>query len=117
MKTARLMSVMRKAVVRQSLPSAVTDHVSGAAHRVQERLVGAAIDLRAQTRNMDVDDVGLRIEMIVPNAFEQHGARDDLAGVLHQKLEEAEFARLQDDVLAAAGHAARQPVERQVADG
>ena len=40
--------------------------------------------------------------MVVPDVLEQHGAGDDLAGVLHEIFEQAEFARLQHDLLAAA---------------
>ncbi len=41
--------------------------------------------------------------MIFPDVFEQHGARHHLAGVAHQVFEQPEFARLQVDLLAAAG--------------
>ena len=54
--------------------------------------------LRAQPRDMHVDDIGLRIEMIVPDVLEQHGARHHLAGMSHQIFEQAEFARLQIDL-------------------
>src|SRR5579872_7406875 len=63
---------------------AVTDHVSCAAHGVQQRLGEALVDLRAQPRDVDVDDVGLRIEVIIPDVLQQHGAGDHLAGVLHE---------------------------------
>lgn len=65
---------------------------------------------------MHVDHVGLRIEMIVPDVLEQHGARHHLAGVLHQVFEQAEFARLQRQLVLAAGDAMRQPVELEIAD-
>src|ERR1700688_1730256 len=84
-----------KAVVRKSLPSAVTDHISRASDGVQKRRLEIPVDLGAQARDMHVDHVGLRIEMIVPDMFEQHRAGDNLAGVLHQIFEQAEFARLQ----------------------
>ena len=87
--------------MRQELScSAVTDHVSGAAHGMQQRLVEALVDLAAQPRDVHVDDVGLRVEVVVPHVLEQHGARHHLAGVLHQVFEQAEFARLQRDRLA-----------------
>src|SRR5208282_6066364 len=112
----RMASVSLNAVARNSLTSAVTDHVSGAAHRVQQGDVEVAIDLGAQARDVDVDDVGLRIEMIVPDVFEQHGAGDDLAGVLQEVFEQAEFARLQRDLLAGARHLVGKAVEREVAE-
>src|SRR5579872_3691604 len=80
----RIASARRKAVAPKSLPSAVTYHVTGAANRAEQRRVEVAIDLGAQPRHVHIDHIGLRIEVIVPNMFEQHGARDHLAGVLHQ---------------------------------
>ena len=64
---------------------------------------------------MHVDDVGLRVEMIVPDIFEQHGAGHHLPGMAHQIFEQAEFARLQRDVASGAAHRMRQPVEFQIA--
>src|SRR5580692_7593928 len=112
----RIASARRKAVAPKSLPSAVTNHVTGAANSVEQRRVEVAIDLGAQARHMHIDYIGLRIEMIVPHMFEQHGARDHLAGVLHQKFEQPKFARLQDDFLGPARDFVRQPVKRQVGD-
>ena len=75
------------AVVRTTLPSAVTDHVSGAPHGVEERLAETLVDLAAQSRDVDVDHVGLGIEVIVPHVLEQHRPGHDLAGMLHQVFE------------------------------
>src|SRR5919202_2658153 len=113
--TARYTTDRRKTVVRKSL-SVVTDHVSGAADRVQERPVEALVNLGPQTRDVHVNDVGLRIEVIVPDIFEQNRARDDMARMAHQIFEEAEFAQMQRDGLARARDAVRQAVEGQVAD-
>ena len=65
---------------------------------------------------MHVDDVGLRIEMIVPDVLQQHGAGDDLAGMPHQIFEQAEFARLQLQFLSGAAHLVRQPIKLEIAD-
>ena len=51
---------------------------------------------------MYVYHIGLRIEMIVPDIFKQHGAGHDVAGVADQVLEQFEFAWLQHDGLAVA---------------
>ena len=58
------------------------------------------VDLGAQARDMDVDDIGLRVEVIVPDILEQHGAGHDMAGIAHEIFEQLEFARLQQDRLA-----------------
>src|SRR6202453_2922 len=112
----RIASARRKAVAPKGLPSAVTNHVTGAANRIEQRRIEIAIDLGAQARHVHVDHIGLRIEVIVPHMFEEHGARDHLAGVLHQKFEQPEFARLQDDFLGPARDFVRQPVEHQIRD-
>src|ERR1700756_3327582 len=57
----RIASARRKAVVRKSLPSAVTYHITGAANSAEQRRVEIAIDLGAQPRYVDIDYVGLRI--------------------------------------------------------
>src|SRR5277367_3143343 len=97
----RIASARRKAVARNSLPSAVTNHITGAADGVEQRRVEITIDLGPQARHVHVDHVGLRIEMIIPDVFEQHGAGDHLAGVLHQIFEQPEFAWLQHDLFRA----------------
>src|SRR5579884_4017941 len=111
---ARKASASLKAVVRKILPSAVTNHVSRAADRVEQRRIEVFIDLGAQSRDMHVDHIGLRIEVIVPNALEQHGPGDDLAGVLHQIFEQTKLARLQRDFDAAAGDLVRQAIELEI---
>ncbi|EGE60822.1 transcriptional regulator [Rhizobium etli CNPAF512] len=65
---------------------------------------------------MDVDDVRLRVEVVVPDIFEQHGAGHHLAGIFHQIFEQAEFARLQRNFLAAAAHLVGEPVEFEITD-
>src|SRR5215469_18258128 len=100
----------------RAMSFAVTDHVSCAAYGLQQRLGETLVDLRAQPRNVHVDDVGLRVEMIVPDVLEQHRAGHDLPGVLHEIFKQAEFARLQDDLGLAASHPMRQAVELEVAD-
>ncbi len=36
---------------------------------------------------MHIDDIGLRVEVIVPDALEQHRAGHDLTRVAHQEFE------------------------------
>src|SRR5260370_7633544 len=95
---------------------AVADHIPCAANRMQQSLGETLIDLRAQPRDVHVDDVGLRVEMIIPHVLEQHGASDDLTRVLHEILEQAELPRLQDDFVACASHLMRKPVDLEIAD-
>ncbi len=93
----------------------VADHISCAAHRMQQCLGEAFINFRAQPRDMHVDDVGLGVEMIVPDVLQKHGAGDHLARMLHEVFQQAELPRLQHDLGAGAGHLVRQPVELEIA--
>ena len=90
--------------------------IPGTAYRVQQGLVEGFVDLGAQARNMHVDDVGLRVEMAVPDVLQQHHARDDLVLVLHQVSQQLELSRLQVDLLPAARHFPGQQIQVQVVD-
>ena len=85
---------------------AITQYVPGAAHRLQQGRVEVPVDLGAQAAHVDVDHVGLGIEVVVPYVLQQHGAGDDLAGVAHQilQLQPREF-RLLEYFLRRAGRA------------
>ncbi len=63
---------------------------------------------------MHVNHVGLGVEVILPDILQQHGARHHLTGMLHQVFEQAELARLQGDILAAAGAAVCQTVKLKI---
>ena len=83
---------------------------------MNQRWVEVFVDFAAQARDVDVNDVGLRVKVVFPHFFEEHGAGDDLAGVAHQVFEQAEFARLQVDFAAAARDFALEAIELQVGD-
>ena len=91
------------------------EDVADAADRFETLVIG--IDFGAQARNDDVDDVGLGIEAIVPDVFEDHRLADGPARVAEEEGEKREFARLQLDALAGAGDLARDEVERDIAGG
>jgi hypothetical protein len=65
---------------------------------------------------MRVDDVGLGLEVIVPQILEQHGAGHHVAGMAHQIFEQLELLRLQLDLAAAARDPAGHHVDLQIAD-
>jgi hypothetical protein len=52
---------------------------------------------------MNVDEVGLRNEFVVPYLFQEHGVRQQSFFATHHILEQTEFARQQID------HAVRAP--------
>ena len=92
-----------------------TEDVADTADGFEARVVG--VDLGAETGDDDVDDVGLGIEAVVPDVFENHGLADGAAGVAEQEGEERKFAGLQIDGLAGASDFARDEVERDVTAG
>src|ERR1700737_2101844 len=78
-----------------------TETVPDAANRMNQRIGLLAIDLAAHASDIDVDDIGRRIEMKVPNVLQQHGPGDDAAFVAHQILQKLELAGKEQDILAA----------------
>src|SRR5208282_6386607 len=59
--------------------------------------LAAGVDLAPEIADVDVDDVGLRQELVVPDVLEQHRPRDDLVGPAHEVFEQLELARQQID--------------------
>src|SRR5262245_54131908 len=93
-----------------------TDTIPDTAHCVDQRIGLLAVDLAAQSPDIDVDDVGGGIEMQVPDMLQQHRARHDVAFVAHQVLEQLKFARQKLEIAAIAACDARHQVELEVAD-
>ena len=91
--------------------------VAAAADGVDERRLALGVDLAAQPADVDVDDVGARVEAVVPDAFEQHGAGDDPALAAHQVFEHLELARQELDAALAAAGGAGDEVELEVGAG
>src|SRR5437660_1467088 len=77
------------------------DTIPDTAHCVDQRIGLLAVDLAAQTPDIDVDDVRGRIEMQVPDVLQQHRARHDVPLVAQQIFEQLELARQQGDLAAA----------------
>src|SRR5580704_11696902 len=74
------------------------------------------IDFPAQTANLYIDHVGLRIKVIVPDRLEQHRAGNHLALVPHQVFEKAELARLKGNGRASALGPPRSQIQSQISD-
>ena len=90
--------------------------VARAPHRVEQGAVEALVDLLAQPADVNVDHVGLRVEVIVPDVLEQHRSGDDVTGIAHQVFEKPELARQYVDRLVAALHRSRQQIELEIGD-
>src|SRR3979411_731932 len=64
--------------------------ITDAADGVQQLRLERPVDLVAQPAHEHIDDVGLRIEVVVPDLRQNHCARNDMAGVAHQVFEQRE---------------------------
>src|SRR5260370_12614644 len=65
---------------------------------------------------MDVDQVALRNELVVPHLFQQRGARQDLSFATHHVFEQAEFARQQINPAVTALGGALDEIKLEWAD-
>src|SRR5687767_1571978 len=77
----------------------------------QELAIERPIELLAQAAHQHVDNVGLRIEAVVPHVRQDHRLRDDFADVAHEVLEQRELARPELDGGARACDFSRQEIE------
>ena len=65
---------------------------------------------------MRFDDARLGVEMKTPDALKEHRARYNATAVAHQDFEQAKFARLQVNHVAAARHLPAYEIDLEVAD-
>src|SRR5436190_3813129 len=93
-----------------------TDTEPDTADGMDERIGLLAVDLAADTPDIDVDDVGGGIEVKIPDVLQQQCARHDLALVANEVFENLKFARQELDIAPAARHRARNEVELEIAD-
>ncbi len=74
------------------------------------------VDLAAHAADIDVDDVGGRVKIEIPDVLQQHRPRHHLTLVADQIFEDLEFPRQQIDFLAAAIGGPRHQIELEIAD-
>src|ERR1700730_15989018 len=72
------------------------------------------VHLRAQAAEVRFDDVGSRIEVILPDILEQHRAGDSAVLIAHEIFENAKFARLQKYFAAGSLDAPPQHIDHQI---
>jgi hypothetical protein len=93
-----------------------TDKIPYSPCGVKQLPVEVVVDFFAEFADVDVDEVGTRVEVVFPDFLEEHGARADGALVAHEGFEEFEFAGAEVDLSAAARGDAGSDVEGKVAD-
>src|SRR5438132_11458716 len=98
-------SVQRK-VVERAKSGRCTENESYTADIVDHRRLMRLIHLAPQPSHVNVNEVGLRHELVVPHLFEQHGTRQHLLLSTHHVFEQPEFARQKvNPAVAALGDA------------
>src|SRR5438132_12154601 len=93
-----------------------TEAIPDAANGMDQRIGLLVVDLAADAADIDIDDVGRRIEMKIPDVLKQHGARYDAALVADQIFEQLKFAGKQIDFPAAPACGAVDQVDLEIAD-
>src|SRR3546814_4382091 len=74
------------------------------------------LDLRAQALDRDFDDVGIALEIDVPDLLGDHGLGDDLAMTARQRRQQREFLGGEIETLGVAPRATTEQIDLQIAD-
>src|ERR1700730_18196704 len=90
--------------------------MADAANRMEQLWREVLVNLATQAADLDIDDIGLRIKVVVPDRLEQHGPSNDLPLVPHEVFEKAKLARLKRNRLTRALRPSRPQVEPQIRD-
>lgn len=75
------------------------------------------MDLASETLDVDVDEVGAGVVVVVPHVFAELRAVEHAAGRTHEAGEEGEFARGERDVLGSSADLPGEEVDRKVGGG
>src|SRR5882724_7663441 len=84
----------------------VSQSVAVAAQRLDDRGRAALVELAPQVADIDVDDVGLAVELPAPHPLGDLRSAERLAGMAQQVFEHGELARRQHDRVLAPHHGA-----------
>src|SRR5215475_10355165 len=83
-------AVERNVVVR--MKSGSTEDESHAANIVNHRRLMRQVNLMSQSSHMNIDEIGLRDEFVIPDILQQHGACHHLVFAAHHIFEEPELS-------------------------
>src|SRR5206468_2747375 len=81
-------------------PLAILENIAHSADGVNQRLIGVAVHLAAHAVDVNVHDVGSRIDPHLPYMIENHRAGHDASGIAAEILEQDEFLWSQPQRLA-----------------
>ena len=66
-------------------------NITSTPHGLNQRLIESAINFTTQAVNVYLDDVRHSLPIGLSQVLAEHFARDDLAGITHQELQQAEL--------------------------
>src|ERR1700760_3650823 len=78
-----------------------TETVSDTANGMNQRIGLQVVDLAAQAADIDINDIGRRVEVEIPDMLQHHGPRYDPTLVAHEIFQQLEFLGQEFDVRAA----------------
>src|SRR5947207_248259 len=78
-------------MLAKKLLSRCAESITASSNGVDERFLVAALELGSEAIDVNLDDVGGAFPVGFPQAFAQHFACHDLAGMAHEEFENAEF--------------------------
>src|SRR5207253_411620 len=92
------------------------EHVTYPAYRVQQLQLPAGVDFFPQVVDVDVNDVGRGIEIIIPHVLSEPGSGEHTARVAHKIVEEGELSGRQLDGCTTTGHRTSSRVQSEIGD-
>src|ERR1039458_786801 len=69
----------------------VLENIAHTSQRSNQRLLSLAIHLAAQAIDVNIHDVGIRLDAHAPDLVKNHGARDHAAGIATKILQQDEL--------------------------
>ena len=93
-----------------------TETIPNPSHSVDQWIILIAVDLSADTTNINIDDVRGRVVMKFPHVLQQHGSRNDLSLASNEVFEKLKFTGQQNNAPASATDRSRNEVHLEVAD-
>src|SRR2546423_5940162 len=99
---------------RNGIYELVPKYVADAADRVQEPWLSAFLRLAAQVAHVDPERVRGRAEVVTPNVLEDRRAREHLARVAHEQLQQQELGLGQLDQAVSTADLVSDRVELEV---
>src|SRR5829696_7898779 len=94
--------------------SFLAERVADAAHCLDQTWLAAGFGLAAEVADVDVERVRGEAEVVAPDALEDDRARQHLAGVEHEQLEQVELGARELDAVSASPDLTRLGIELEV---